>query len=149
MSDLFTIRPARQGDLIYLQMICEEGNLGIIEAVDCCSVAVNSEDVPVGFIHIETVDDENPATNAPYVYPVAVYTSWQHHGVARALIHHELQKTGELRLVACTASQGFYPKAGFKPVAWENIATRIARDCDSCPNRGTCDPIPFAISVSK
>ncbi|MCL1847468.1 MAG: GNAT family N-acetyltransferase [Coriobacteriia bacterium] len=149
MSDLFTIRPAQERDLIYLQIICEEGGLGIIETTEHCSVAVNSEDVPVGFIHIETVDDESPATNAAYVYPVAVFASWQHQGVARALIEHELLRVGELRLVACTSSQGFYPKVGFEQVAWENIAISIASDCDYCPNRGTCDPVPFAISVSR
>ena len=145
MSELFTIRPAQDRDLIYLQMICEDGDLGIIDTIEHCTVAVNAEDVPVGFIHIETVDDDNPGANAAYVYPVAVFASWQHHGVARALIEHELQRVGELRLVACSSSQGFYPKVGFERVAWECIAERIASDCDHCDKRANCEPVPFAI----
>ena len=149
MPELFTIRPAKGRDLFYMQKICEEQGLGVIETVESSSVAVNHEDLPVGFIHIEIVDDEDVDTNAAYVYPVAVFGSWQHHGVARALIKNELEKVGELRLVACNSSQGFYPKVGFEPIAWERIATRIARDCDNCSVQDECDPIPFCVSLTQ
>jgi len=144
---LFTIRTAKLQDLPHLQMICQQHGLGTIATVKDCSVAVNHKDIPVGFIHIEHVkDDDNPLANGAYVYPVAVYTSWQNLGVARALITHELAGAAELKLVACKPSQGFYPKVGFTPVSWDLIATRIAHDCDLCALRTECAPIPFILS---
>jgi N-acetylglutamate synthase-like GNAT family acetyltransferase len=141
---LFTIRTAEERDLGYLQMICDEGGLATIEDFADISVAVNAEDIPVGFIHIETVtDDENPVANGSYVYPVAVFEAWRHQGIATALIEHAAKTTGELKLVACRASRGFYPKAGFVTVDWNRIAARIARDCDLCAEREECAPVPF------
>jgi predicted N-acetyltransferase YhbS len=126
-------------------MICHEGGLARIEDFADTSVAVNDRDIPVGFIHIETVtDDTNPAANGAYVYPVAVFEAWRHQGVATALIEHEAKTAGKLRLVACKPSQGFYPKVGFKPIGWNLIAARIAHDCDLCVAREACKPIPFA-----
>jgi predicted N-acetyltransferase YhbS len=145
-APLFTIRVAEERDLVYLQMICEEGGLAVTETVADSLVAVNDEDVPVGFIHIETVsDDANPAANGAYVYPVAVFEGWQHCGVARALIERVLEAAPAdgLRLVACSPSRGFYPKVGFEPVGWERIAARIARDCELCAIRDACTPLPF------
>jgi GNAT superfamily N-acetyltransferase len=125
-------------------MICEEGGLALIEDFAQSSVAVNDEDIPVGFIHIEVIaNDEDPAANSAYVYPVAVFEAWRHHGVATALIEYEIEARGELRLVACKPSQGFYPRVGFVPIGWDRIASRIARDCDLCVARETCAPIPF------
>jgi predicted N-acetyltransferase YhbS len=144
-ASAFSIRPAEERDFVSLRMICDEGGLAPIEDLTDTSVAVDDEDVPVGFIHIETVtDDTNSAANGSYVYPVAVFEAWRHRGVATALIEHEAKGTGELRLVACKPSQGFYPKVGFKTVGWNLIAARIARDCDLCVAREACAPIPFA-----
>jgi N-acetylglutamate synthase-like GNAT family acetyltransferase len=143
---LFTIRLAEERDIDYLRMICDESGLGFIETVSGSMVAVNDEDLPVGFIHIETIgDDANPAANGAYVYPVAVFEAWQHHGVATALVEHALEASGELRLVACKPSQGFYPQVGFEKVDWDIIARHIARDCDRCVARESCAPIPFRL----
>jgi GNAT superfamily N-acetyltransferase len=140
----FTIRPAEERDLVYLRMMCRENGLGELETVADSTVAVSHKDVPVGFVRIETVtDDVNPVANGAYVYPIVVFEAWQHRGVATALIKHALKAVGELRLVACKPSQGFYPKAGFEPTAWDRIAARIARDCDLCVAREACAPIPF------
>jgi predicted N-acetyltransferase YhbS len=130
-------------------MICEEGGLDVIATVADSFVAANSEDVPVGFIHIKTVtDDEDPVANGAYVYPIAEFEAWQRCGVARALIGHALEASGGdgLRLVACKPSQGFYPRVGFAPIGWERIAARIARDCDLCDLREACAPLPFELA---
>ena len=144
-SPLFSIRTAQQRDLAFLQLLCDEQGLAIIQSVADCRVAVNDEDEPVGFIHIETVDDETVEKNGAYVYPVAVFESWQHYGVASALIEDAYSRVDALKLVACRPSQGFYPKAGFKPVGWELIAQRITRDCELCVAREACQPIPFML----
>ena len=146
MPELFSIRPAEERDLANMQAICTEHGLGVIETIEDCTVAVNDEDLTVGFIHIKTVDDESPDTNGAYVYPVAVFGEWQNHKVASTLIRHELDKAGELKLVACKPSQGFYPKLGFKPLAWEQIARQISHDCTVCANYEDCGPKAFIIN---
>jgi GNAT superfamily N-acetyltransferase len=139
----FILRAAKPQDLPFLQAICEESGLGLIEDVADCTVAVDEGDEPVGFIHIEhIVDETKPAGDGAWVYPVAVRASWQHRGVATALIEHELARTGELRLVACRPSRGFYPKVGFRPLAWSRVATRIGNDCKRCAARKACNPQP-------
>jgi GNAT superfamily N-acetyltransferase len=132
-----------------LQVICEEGGLARIEDCADCTVAVNKNNEPIGFIHIEYVKEvEKPEGNGAWVYPVAVCASWQHHGVATALIEHALLCEQELRLVACRSSRGFYPKVGFRPLAWSRVATRIAADCKRCPDRKTCDPQPYVLRAT-
>jgi N-acetylglutamate synthase-like GNAT family acetyltransferase len=140
----FSLRVAEERDLVHLREICEEHGLGSIESIADTTVAVGDDGIPVGFIHIEVVnDDPHSWANGAYVYPVAVFEAWQHRGVATALVQRELANRKELRLVACKPSQGFYPKAGFKPVDWNFVAARIARDCDCCAARKACKPIPF------
>jgi GNAT superfamily N-acetyltransferase len=146
----FTLRAAEERDLPFLQAICEESGLGCIEDVADCTVAVSADDEPVGFIHIEHVADaKKPAGDGAWVYPVAVFEAWQHRGVATALIEHELVRAGELRLVACRPSRGFYPKAGFRPLAWSRVATRISDDCKRCVARKACDPVPYVRTASR
>jgi predicted N-acetyltransferase YhbS len=107
-------------------------------------VAVNSDDVAVGLIRVlEVTDKENSDGSGAYVYPVVVYRTWRRYGVATALINAALKQFGELKLVACNPSQGFYPKAGFEPLEWNRIAAQIARDCELCPDCATCEPKPF------
>jgi GNAT superfamily N-acetyltransferase len=143
-TSLFQIRTAEPRDLCFLQMICEESGLGMFEDVADCTVAVNADDEPIGFIHIEhIVDTEKPAGDGAWVYPVAVLESWQHQGVATALIEHEFKAHAELRLVACRPSRGFYPKVGFRPLAWSRVATLIGNDCKRCAARKACDPQPY------
>jgi GNAT superfamily N-acetyltransferase len=108
------------------------------------TVAVNANDEPVGFIYIYEINDvEDTEGNGAYVYPVIVYKDWQHHGVARALIDDAVKRYGAIKLVACAESQGFYPKAGFKPMDWSGVAGIIAKDCETCADLKTCHPQPF------
>jgi GNAT superfamily N-acetyltransferase len=146
VSDLFDIRPACAKDLPLLQSLFVEDGMAQPSTAQLLAgtVAVNDDDEAVGFIQIlEVSDDVNPAANGAYVYPVIVYQSWQHHGVGRALIDYELARHGTLKLVACNRSQRFYPKAGFEPLPWEQVAARVARDCELCPDLPTCHPQPF------
>jgi GNAT superfamily N-acetyltransferase len=106
------------------------------------TVAVNYAGETVGFIRVLEVHEGGPGDGA-YVYPVIVFKSWQGHGVGRALIEYELARHGALKLVACRASRGFYPRAGFVPLDWGEVASVIAHDCELCPLLPTCDPLPF------
>jgi len=162
--ELFNIRAAHEGDFPAIHVISDDVALPRIEALAHTYVAVNDEDVLVGFIRIKFAEldskagretaRENPsckessgsipvASQAAHVYPVAVLRSWQGYDVGTALVSHALERYGELRLVACTPSQGFYERLGFSKAIWESIAPEIVQDCAQCPETGTCAPQPF------
>jgi predicted N-acetyltransferase YhbS len=146
MSALFTIRPAAERDLPLLTSLFAEDGMALPQRSELLSgtVAVNNDDEAVGFIRVLPIQDaDNPAANGNYVYPVIVFVSWRKHGVATALIEYELARYHELKLVACRSSQGFYPRIGFEPLAWSEVANRIAHDCELCPDLPTCHPQPF------
>jgi predicted N-acetyltransferase YhbS len=109
-------------------------------------VAASASDGPVGYIRILQVKDEkNPRGSGNYVYPVIVARAWQGRGIGRALIEAVHDKYGELKLVACAASRGFYPRCGFEPLPWEEVASQIARDCEQCPDLQSCEPQAFGL----
>jgi GNAT superfamily N-acetyltransferase len=148
MPNILTIRAAIADDLLSLHALFAEDGMPIPARDDLLSgsVAINQSGKVVGFIRILYVDDTaNPAANGAYVYPVIVFKSWHHRGVGRALIMYELEHCGELRLVACRSSRDFYPRCGFEPLDWSCVASRIARDCELCPDHATCDPQPFIL----
>ncbi|MDR2109617.1 MAG: GNAT family N-acetyltransferase [Coriobacteriales bacterium] len=143
---LFTIRPAAERDEPYLEALFLFEEMPTLPLNDLLtgSVAVNSDDEPVGFIRIFTVDDkEDPAKSGHYIYPVIVFEQWRHHGVAAALVDYELRRRGSLKLVACRPSRGFYERTGFAREDWSNIADPIAADCQRCPDQLSCDPVPY------
>ncbi len=143
--DQYKIRPAKENDLTYINMICDEHGLGYIENIKKISVAVNEDDVPLGFIQIEQVDGDEGA----YVYPVAVWATWQFQGVGSALVKYAEQQHGTLKLVACTESQDFYPRLGFEEISMEEIAATIAHDCQVCARKTTCTPKAFILKSAS
>jgi len=147
-NDLFSVRKACDDDLPGIEIISEDVGMPVIESAENTYVAVNDEDLPVGFIRIKLIDVEGgsgvgSSSQHAYVYPVAVLRSWQGYDVGTALIDVALEQYNELRLVACTPSHGFYPKLGFKKASWDEIAPEIANDCKVCPDADTCSPQPF------
>jgi GNAT superfamily N-acetyltransferase len=144
-TTLFTIRAATACDLVYLMMICEDVGMPGFDDYKNNLVAVDKEDIPVGFIRILKVCDNDPPTgNGSFIYPVAVFRQWQGFGVGRALVDRALVLFGPLKLVACSTSQGFYERERFVKADWDVIAQVIAHDCDLCPQKDvSCTPQPY------
>ena len=133
-------------DLPYLKSLFSEAGMPLPPKKDLMRgiLAVNDADEPVGFIRVLQVNnDKNPAANGNYVYPIVVFESWQGHGAGRLLIEKAHAHYGELRLVACRSSRDFYPKCGFEPLAWEEVAHTIVNDCQHCPDLEDCNPQPY------
>jgi N-acetylglutamate synthase-like GNAT family acetyltransferase len=141
---LFDIRAACPQDLPALRIISDNVGMPLIESTANTYVAVNGGGEAVGFVRIKVLPDPLDAQGQAHViYPVAVFETWQGHGVGSALVEHALARHFELRLVACTPSHGFYEKSGFKDAPWDSIPPEVARDCDECPQAGSCTPRPF------
>lgn len=137
----FTLRDAREGDLVYLNAYAAAEGMDALPSAAGVRVAVNEGDVPVGFLRLQKGEN-----GVFHVNPVVTCATWRGWGVGRALVEEALATCGELRLVARGASIPFYIALGFKELSWDAIAPEIAADCDGCEMRGECRPLPMGRS---
>ncbi|MEC4272656.1 GNAT family N-acetyltransferase [Adlercreutzia sp. R25] len=134
----FTIRNGREDDLPYLNAYAFAEGMDSLPSAEAVRVAVNDEDVPVGFLRIRRGDD-----GVAHVNPVVTCATWRGWGVGRALVEEALERFGELRLVARGESIPFYRALGFQELGWDDIASPIASECDGCEMYGECQPLPM------
>lgn len=136
-DELFTLRPAREDDMPYLDSYAYAEGMPNIPSPQNVTVAVNADDVPVGFIRINP--DE---AGVAHVNPVVTCATWRGYGVGRALVEDALRRFGELRLVSRGSSLAFYRALGFEDVPWDAIKPQIAAECDGCELYDECRPQP-------
>ena len=138
MTDLFSLRAAKDQDKPYIDSYCYGEGMDQLSSLDEVTVAVNGDDVPVGFIRLAFA--EAPCA---YVNPIVVVNTWRGHGVGRALIEHAFRSHEELRLVSRGTSRAFYDALGFSACDWDLIENGVSEDCDGCTMREECSPIPM------
>ena len=142
MADLFTIRDARETDMDLVNSYAHSAGMDRMPGIERIRVAVNEDDVVVGFCRLQ--DDVN---GIAYVNPIVTYEAWRGYGVGRALIEDAHALAGELRLISRGTSEGFYRKLGFVEMPWEDVDLEAAEeDCDNCPSRESCGPVPMRLA---
>ena len=142
MADLFTIRDAREADMDLVNSYAHAAGMDRMPGIERIRVAVNEDDVVVGFCRLQ--DDVN---GIAYVNPIVTYEAWRGYGVGRALIDDAHALAGELRLISRGTSEGFYRKLGFVEMPWEDVDLEAAEeDCDNCPYRESCGPVPMRLA---
>lgn len=142
MTDLFTIRDAREDDMGLVNSYANAAGMDRMPGIERIRVAVNEDDVVVGFCRLQ--DDVN---GIAYVNPIVTYEPWRGYGVGRALIEDAHALAGELRLISRGTSEGFYRKLGFVEMPWEDVDLEAAEeDCDNCPYRAECHPVPMRLA---
>ena len=145
MSDLFTIRDANDADMALVDAYAAEAGMDRIPGPARVRVAVNADDQVVGFCRLQ--DDVN---GIAYVNPIVTYSAWRGYGVGRALIEDARDLAGELRLIARGTSVGFYRKLGFVDMPWADVDLEAAEeDCDNCPYRAECGPVPMRLQLQR
>ncbi len=138
-EELFSIRDARESDMELVDAYSHAEGMDDIPGTRNLRVAVNGDDVVVGFCRL----DHDEQGNA-YVNPIVVYGPWRGYGVGRALMRDALARAGQLRLIARGTSEGFYRRLGFRDMPWEEVDFEAANeDCDNCPYRESCGPVPM------
>lgn len=143
MEELFTIRDAREDDMELIDAYAHAEGMDRMPGPQRVRVAVNDDDVVVGFCRLQ--DDRN---GIAYVNPIVTYSAWRGYGVGRALIDDARAIAGELRLIARGTSEGFYRKLGFVEMTWEEADQAAAsEDCDNCPYRAACGPVPMKLPL--
>ena len=138
MSELFSLRPAREEDLDYINTYTFSEGMDKVPSLDNITVAANDEDQVVGFIRIVI-----GANGAAHVNPVITVSTWRGYGVGRALMEDALVKYGELRLVSRGSSVGFYKTLGYDEISWNDIDKLVVDDCDHCEAFDECKPLPM------
>ena len=144
MSDLFTIRDAREDDMPLICSYSKAEGMAEIPGIEGVRVAVDEDDVVVGFCRLD-----HDVNGIAYVNPIITYALWRGYGVGRALIEDAREIAGELRLVSRGTSEGFYRSLGFHEMPWEDVDFEAANeDCDNCPYREACGPLPMRLPES-
>ena len=139
MDELFTIRDAEERDMPNVQYYAALEGMDNLPGTELVRVAVNADDVPVGFCRLQA--DEQ---GIYYVNPIVVCAPWRGFGVGRALIEDAVERAGELRLIARGESVGFYERLGFSPMPWNMVDLEAAsEDCENCFAREECHPVPM------
>ena len=138
MGSLFTLRDARESDIPMINAYTYAEGMDNIPSLDNVRVAANADDVAVGFIRIQHCAD-----GRAYINPMATYSAWRGYGVGRALIQDAIEREGALWFVSRGGSIGFYERMGCVACDWEEIHPDIASDCDGCPMRDECGPLPM------
>ena len=142
MADLFTIRDAREADMDLVNSYAHAAGMDRMPGIERIRVAVNEDDVVVGFCRLQ--DDVN---GIAYVNPIVTYSAWRGYGVGRALIEDAREIAGELRLISRGTSEGFYRKLGFVEMPWSEVDLEAAsEDCENCPYRDACGPVPMKLA---
>lgn len=135
---LFTLRPARESDRELIDAYAYAEGMDYLPSLERVTVAVNGDDIPVGFIRI-ALDSQGVA----HINPVVTYREWRGYGVGRALVEDAEAAYGELRLVSRGSSRSFYDALGYECCSWELIEPGVSEDCDGCPLYDECSPQPM------
>ena len=143
MAGLFKLRKARNADLKLINAYAAAEGMDEIKSIKDIRVAANADDQCVGFLRLTR------RGGVAYVNPMATYSAWRGYGIGRALIEDALRREGELRLVSRGGSIEFYRKMGFRDAAWEDIHADVASDCDGCPMREECGPLPMLMILRE
>ncbi len=138
VSDLFTLRPAHEEDTETINTYASWEGMDNMPSVENITVAQSAAGDIVGFLRVA-----RGANGVMHVNPVVVVSTWRGYGVGRALMQDALQRFGELRLVSRGESVGFYEALGFAPISWDDVDKAEVDDCDNCPVREDCGPLPM------
>ena len=136
------LRPARDADMDYVNAYAAWEGMDAIPSPEGVTVAVNEDDVPIGFVRV-WVDPQN---GQAYVNPIVLYQPWRGFGIGRLLMEDVHERYGSIRLVSRGVSIPFYHALGYADIEWELIAPEIAGDCDGCEMREECTPQPMEFS---
>ena len=132
------IRDCRPEDMELIRYLFAVEGFGDLTDPTNVRVAVTQDNVMFGALRCEKA--QNGTWN---VRPVVVFDAVQSKGVGRALLEDALRLHPDLFLVARGEIEPFYLKCGFDRCSWDDISPEFIAECNLCPDRDSCGPIPF------
>ena len=143
MSDLFTLRPAREEDLQAINAYADWEGMDNMPGIENVTVAESASGDVVGFLRIAM-----GGNGVAHINPVITVKTWRGYNVGRELVEDALDRYGELRLVSRGGSVGFYRALGFTEIPWEAVDMSVCDDCDGCEMREECGPVPMGKALA-
>lgn len=137
---MLKLRPAREDDLATLNVYCYNEGMDNLPGVENVTVAVDSDDDPIGFVRVIIGNND-----IAHVNPIVVNPYWRGYGVGHILMDDALGRYGELRLVSRGSSLGFYQRIGCTEIGWEDIDMTVTDDCVGCEMHKECCPQPVRL----
>ena len=134
-----SLRAATESDMQLVNTYAAWEGMDAIPSPEGVTVAVNEDDIPIGFVRVW----QDPEGGQAYVNPIVIYQPWRGYGIGRLLMEDVQQHFESVRLVSRGVSIPFYRALGYEDVEWECIAPAIASDCDGCEMRDECTPQPM------
>jgi len=130
------MRPGRPEDQdVLLELLEQNGLVGEITPADC--LMAEGVGGVIGFARIEIVE------GLPYLRPIVIDTAYRHQGIGRQLVQRLLAQIPELRVTARGEAVDFYTHLGFELMPWEAVPLLFRRECETCPERSACRPVPM------
>lgn len=116
-----------------------------VPSVENCWVALDLRtNCLAGCVRLELGD------GVPYVRPVAVHPWYQGQGVGRRLMEMVFAQHDEIRVASRGSAVAFYRSLGFVEMDWDKVFPRFRTECDECPDRAICNPLPMTkVVVAK
>ena len=78
-----------------------------------------------------------------WLRPIVVEPSLQRRGIGSILLTELLYRHESLCLVARGGSAQFYRRHGFAEMSWDEVAPSLRAECEECPDRVECHPLPM------
>ena len=140
MTDLFSIRAAIEKDMPYIDAYAYYEGMDNIPGIDGVYVAVNADDIPVGFVRVVYSEQYEGVS---YINPIVTASTWRGYGVGAALLQKAESLSNEIRLVARGTSKAFYDHMGYSAIPWEQVELTITENCSECTMTDECRPCPM------
>lgn len=134
----YHMRDCVEADMDLIRYLFAVEGFSDLKSPDGIRVAVTPDNTMYGACRLEQASD-----GSWNVRPVVVFDVVQGKGVGRALLEDALRLHPDLRLVARGEIEPFYLKNGFERCGWEDIAPEYRAECDACPDKANCAPVPF------
>lgn len=91
----------------------------------------------MGFTRVEFV------YQVPYIRPVAVLPTERGKGIGKRLLGIVLSLYPEVRAISRGGAAEFYRNLGFQRMSWDDVHSPIRDECEQCPEKRRCGPLPM------
>lgn len=134
----YHIRDCVEADMDLIRYLFSVEGFSDLTSPEGIRVAVTPDNTMYGACRLEQGSD-----GSWNVRPIVVFDVVQGKGVGRALLKDALRLHPDLRLVARGEIEPFYLSCGFERCGWDAIAPEYRAECDACPDKAACGPLPF------
>ncbi|GAB6908925.1 putative Acetyltransferase family protein [Desulfosarcina cetonica] len=133
MIEIETAKPEDRSRVVNLLM---ENGMDYIDPIEDFTVARANHAI-AGCIRTEQ------HATVKMIRPLVVASAYRKTGVGRLLLESAMSNGRPVVIVSRGESSEFYKAVGFSKADWEVIPDHQREECDLCPERLSCNPVPM------